>query len=131
MKKIEFLYDKILSLNLNMKRQRSSEDLNLVDINDEVLDIINIAKEELEEAKIECQNGKFKNLPLLKHIKYSVNKLNIIKKEAIKRNISNESMNYIEEIQDDFINKIYYDSDVDNTDEELLSIEIEDGGITF
>ena len=114
-----------------MKRQRSSEDLNLVDINDEVLDIINIAKEELEEAKIECQYGKFKNLPLLKHIKYSVNKLNIIKKEAIKRNISNESMNYIEEIQDDFINKIYYDSDVDNTDEELLSIEIEDGGITF
>ena len=131
MKKIEFLFDKILSLNLNMKRQRSSEDLNLVDINDEVLDIINIAKEELEEAKIECQNSKFKNLPLLKHIKYSVNKLNIIKKEAIKRNISNESMNYIEEIQDDFINKIYYDSDVDNTDEELLSIEIEDGGITF
>lgn len=114
-----------------MKRQRSSEDLNLVDINDEVLDIINIAKEELEEAKIECQNGRFKNEPLLKHIKYSVNKLNIIKKEAIKRNISNESMNYIEEIQDDFINKIYYDSDVDNTDEELLSIEIEDGGITF
>lgn len=114
-----------------MKRQRSSEDLNLVDINDEVLDIINIAKEELEEAKIECQNGRFKNGPLLKHIKYSVNKLNIIKKEAIKRNISNESMNYIEEIQDDFINKIYYDSDVDNTDEELLSIEIEDGGITF
>ena len=40
-------------------------------------------------------------------------------------------MNYIEEIQDDFINKIYYDSDVDNTDEELLSIEVEDGGITF
>lgn len=115
-----------------MKRSRSTgKDLNIIDVNDTVIDIINMAREEYNEAKKMCKDIKFKDKGLLKHIKNSESKLDLIEKEAIKRNISNESMSYIEEIQDDFINKIYYDSDVDNSDDEMYLTDYEDGGITF
>ncbi len=96
-----------------MKRTRSSsKNLNLqiskklrTEFASEVVtEVIN----ELKDIKLSRTK---ENLNLFGHIQDTLRKLNNIKKQVVKKSISNESIEYLEELDEDFLQEIYKDVD--------------------
>tara|TARA_B100000886_G_scaffold317093_1_gene256135 strand:+ start:410 stop:790 length:381 start_codon:yes stop_codon:yes gene_type:complete len=98
-----------------MKRSRSSsKNLNVetdkklkIEFASEVItEVVN----ELNEIKM---SKTIENLNLINHIQNTLKNLDVIKKQVIKKSVSNESIEYLKELEEDFLHEIY--NDVDST----------------
>lgn len=106
-----------------MKRTRSSNnDIGSICVFKEnrsklAIEIINEVESELNEVKI-IYNKSIEDFKLLNHIDNTLKNLNLIKNEAIKKIVSNESIEYLKELEEDFLDEIYEDISILNKDDE-------------
>ena len=54
-------------------------------------------------------NNSFEDIKLLSHINSTFKNLNLIKNEVLERTVSNESIEYLKELEEDFLDEIYQD----------------------
>lgn len=98
-----------------MKRSRSSsKNLNVenkklrIEFASEVInDVVN----ELNELNQIKMSKTSENLNLISHIQNTLKNLDVIKKQVIKKSVSNESIEYLKELEEDFLDEIYRDVD--------------------
>ena len=113
-----FLYaiELLFWLKVAMKRVRSSSNgLDSMRFNKEkknklAMEIIKEVENELTDIKVNiiCNNS-YEDVKLLSHINKTFNNLNLIKNEVLKRTVSNESIEYLKELEEDFLDEIYQD----------------------
>lgn len=99
-----------------MKRARSSSNgLDSMRFNKEkknklAMEIIKEVENELTDIKVNIiYNNSYEDVKLLSHINNTFNNLNLIKNEVLKRTVSNESIEYLKELEEDFLDEIYQD----------------------
>lgn len=101
-----------------MKRSRSSSKNLNVEIDKKLKiefasEVITEVVNELNELnKLKLSKTK-ENLNLISHIQNTLKNLDVIKKQVIKKSVSNESIEYLKELEEDFLHEIY--NDVDST----------------
>lgn len=113
-----FLYaiELLVWLKVAMKRVRSSSNgLDSMRFNKEkknklAMEIIKEVENELTDIKVNIiYNNSYEDVKLLSHINNTFNNLNLIKNEVLKRTVSNESIEYLKELEEDFLDEIYQD----------------------
>ena len=103
-------------LKVAMKRVRSSGNgldsmrFNKENKNKLAKEIIKEVENEQTDIKVNIiHNNSFEDIKLLSHINSTFKNLNLIKNEVLERTVSNESIEYLKELEEDFLDEIYQD----------------------